>query len=202
MDLFPPGYASVIPRSARSWAFVAALVTGGLILGAAIAATILTVAERSPALKILAQADAGQVAQNDGRILIYARIDRVRSCKAEVTHWLFTLIDHDGERVRAYVPISEDGPVPLRDIGQASYVLSVPLPPGLWPGEWYWLESRAERCGALGWMFPIYSESEPLRIDIERTRAVAGVPVTSQREGKKTVRSLSPIVPPPTGVAR
>jgi hypothetical protein len=192
----------VMRRTRSRWPFAALMVLCGLILGAVVATLALILAEHNPALNILAQADAGQVAQNDGRILIYTRIDRVRSCKIETTHWLFSYVDHDGERVRAYVPIAEDGPVPLRDLGQTSYVLSVPLPPGLWPAEWYWLESRAEQCGLFGWLFPIYSESEPLRINIERTRAVAGVNVTSQHDGKSTIRSRSPIVPPPSGVAR
>jgi hypothetical protein len=189
-------------RPGSRWLFAAAMILAGLFLGAAVATLAVTLAQREPALHVLAQSDAGQVAQNDGRILIYTRIDRTRSCPVETTHWLFTQVNHGGDLVRTYVPIAEDGPVPIRELGLSSYVLSVPLPPGLWPAEWYWLESRAETCGPLGWLFPIYSQSEPLLVNIERARAIANVPVTAEREGKTTIRSRSPIVPPPTGVAR
>jgi len=183
------------PLKSRWW-LAGIMILTGLLLGIVLAGLALTLAERNPALHVLAQADAGQVAQHDGRLLIYTRIDRTRSCQSETTHWLFTNVKHGDEMVRAYIPIAEDGPVPIKELGQTSYVLSVPLPPGLWPAEWFWLESRTEKCGPLGWLLPIYSQSEPLRIDIERTRAIANVPVTSEREGKTTVRSRSPLPPP------
>lgn len=192
----------VTRRMKSRWPFAGIMILAGLLLGIVFATLILTLAERTPALHILAQDDAGQVAQNDGRVFIYTRVDRTRSCPVETTHWLFTNVKHGEETVRTYIPIAEDGPVPIHKLGLTSYVLSVPLPSGLWPADWYWLESRAETCGPLGWLFPIYSQSEPLPINIERTRAVAGVPVTSEREGKTTMRSRSPIVPPPTGVPR
>ena len=186
-------YSDVLPGSRRGWFFAGSVMAGGLLLGALIMGFVLIASERAPAIRVLAQADAGEMAANEGRILIYSKINRVRSCKIETTHWIFTTLNHNGEMVRAYVPIAEDGPVPIRTLGLSSYVLSVPLPPGLWPGEWYWLESRAEFCGPLGWLFPIYSESSPLRIDIERARAVSGVPVTAERDGKTVIRSRSPV---------
>jgi hypothetical protein len=152
-----------VTRRSR-WPFAALMILSGLMLGIVIATLVLVLVERSPALHILAHADAGQVAQHDGRILIYAHIDQARYCQSETTHWLFTNIKHGDETVRAYIPISEDGPVPIRELGQTSYVLSVPLPPGLWPAEWFWLESSTEKCGPLGWLLPIYSQSEPLLI--------------------------------------
>jgi hypothetical protein len=186
----------VIRKSPRGLRYTVGMILVGLIAGSIVAAIALAVAERSPALRILAQEDAGAVAQNDGRILIFSKINRNRSCVIETTHWLFTLVDHAGETVRAYVPIAEDGPVPVHALGRTDYVLTVPLPPGLWPGKWYWLESRTEMCGPFGSLWPIYSESAPLALDIERSRAIADVPVTALQDGATTTRSRSPALAP------
>ncbi len=185
----------------RRWIFTAAMMLGGLAFGSVVTTVVLTLVENRPAIKVLAQADVGQVAAHDGRIFIYSRIERIRSCRIETTHWLFTIVDgaNGTDRVRAYVPLPQDGSVPVRGLGIASYVLSVPLPAGLWPAEWFFLESRAEFCGPLGWLFPIYSESEPLALDIEQARAVPDVPVTAKKDGKTIVRSRSPL-PSPTVV--
>lgn len=185
----------IFPRTFAGWLFAIAMVSGGLVAGAIIAGIVITLAERRPAIRILHQADAGRVAQNDGRILVYSAINRERSCNTQASHWLFTVVNRDGHEVRTYIPIAEDGPVPVRGLGETSYILSVPLPPGLWPAKWFWLESRTDFCGLFGWLFPIYSESDPLPIDIELNRAIINVPVTTERDGKTVVRSRSPALP-------
>lgn len=175
------------------------MIVGSLAIGIVLALIVLTLAEREPSMHVLAQADAGQAAQNDGRLLVYSKVDRVRWCKIETTHWLFTMIKHGDEDVRLLVPIVEDnGAVPVSHLGVASYVVSVPLPAGLWPAAWFWLEYRVDYCGWVGWLFPIYSESKPLPIDIERARVIPNVPVTAERDGKTIVRSRSPALPPVT----
>jgi hypothetical protein len=182
------------PR-AHSRVFIGAVMAVCAVIGLALGSVVLAALERSPALRILSEEDAGQVAQNDGRILVYTKSDRARSCKLATTHWLFTMVKNGdrGDLVRAYVPIAEDGPVPVTALGVTGYILSVPLPPGLWPAQWYWIEARAETCGILGAIWPIYSESAPLLLNIERNRAIADTPVTALRNGETTTRSRSPL---------
>lgn len=188
-------FRPLMSRRVIRWVFAVAMVGGGLVLGALGSTVLMTLAERRPAIQILHQADAGGVAQNDGRILVYSAINRERSCNTETSHWLFTIVNRDGRDVRAYIPIAEDGPVPVQGMGETNYILSVPLPPGLWPAKWYWLESRTDFCGVFGWLLPIYSESTPLQIDIELNRAIVNVPVTTEHDGKTIVRSRSPVLP-------
>lgn len=186
----------MISPTLRGRVLTLGMIVGSLVLGVFLALVILTLSERAPAMHVLAQSDAGQAAANDGRLLVYMKVNRVRWCKVEATHRLFTMIKHDSDDVPVYVPIVEDGAAPVNHLGVTSYVLSVPLPAGLWPSDWYWLESRIEYCGWLGWLFPIYSESAPLPINIERARAIPNVPVTAERDGKTIVRSRSPALPP------
>lgn len=189
-----PGVTPVTARPRRR-VFVAAVMVACLTVGLVVGTIGLALLERSPALRILAEEDAGHVAQNDGRIFVFTRSERSRACKLATTHWLFTMVKHDdtGDLVRAYVPIAEDGPVPVTALGVTGYILSVPLPPGLWPAQWYWIEARAETCGLLGAFWPIYSESAPLLLNIERNRAIADTPVTALRNGETTTRSRSPL---------
>jgi len=175
-----------------------------IILSCIAASSLLTgvafqLADREPALQIIALDDAGEVALRDGRLSIYTKIARTRSCRAETSHWLYTVVEHGPvDHVRLWVPIAGGGPIPAGDIGELSYVLSVPLPPGLWPGKWFWVSDRIEYCGLFGTWFPRRFETPPLPIDIERTRASPEVPVTSERGGKTTVRSRSPLAPTAT----
>ncbi len=187
---------TVTPPTVHQWVRLGVVILICLFVGSAATAILMELANRDTALRIIAQDDAGQVAMRDGRLAIYTKVDRSRACRAETSHWLFTMVPYgDAGPVRLWVPIAEDGPIPTPQLGVTSYVLSVPLPPGLWPSEWFWIADRIEYCGLFGWLFPRRYESQPLLIDIERTRASPDVPVTAEHDGKTTVRSRSPLAP-------
>lgn len=184
-------------RTLRGWLLIVSVVLGCLFVGSVGTVTALELLSRDPGLQILAQDDAGQVAMRDGRLLIYTKVNRTRNCRSETSHWLFTVVEHGDETVRLWVPLAGDAPVPVTELGITSSILSVPLPPGLWPAKWFWLAHRTDYCGFTGWLFPRRAESDPLPLDIERARPSPNVPVTAeQRDGKTIVRSRSPLAPP------
>lgn len=184
-----------MPMPIRRWIILTLLISGCVMLSSLATAVVLSLVDRGTSIRILAQDDAGQVAMRDGRLSIYTKVDRQRACHSETSYWLFSMVDHGAERVRLWVPIAGYGPLPIADLGVTSYVLSVPLPSGLWPSQWFWITDRVEYCGLLGWMFPRRYESPPLEIDIERARAAPDLPVLGEHNGKTVVRSRSPLAP-------
>lgn len=183
----------MLPTSRRAWLFLILIITLCLLVGAAITTVLSDAINRGPSLRVLAQEDAGEVAMRDGRLSIYTEVDHTHYCDGQTTHWLFTEILHNDKKVRMWVPV-QDGPIPYVELGIQASVLSVPLPPGLWPGDWYWIADRVEYCGFFGNRFPQHYQSEPTKVDVERLRASPDVPVTAvQQDGKVITRSRSPV---------
>ena len=186
----------MIHRTLRNWALIVSVIVGCVAFGSAATFLALDVLNRDAGLKVIAQDDAGEIAMRDGRLSIYTKVNRTRYCRTETSHWLFTNVEHGSETVRLWVPIPEDEPVPVTELGVTSSILSVPLPSGLWPAQWFWVAHRVDYCGLTGWLFPHRAESDPLPIDIERARPALNVPVTSERGGKTSILSRSPLAPP------
>lgn len=184
-------------RTFRGWFLIVSVVAGCLLAGSTGTIVATELLSRDSGLQIIAQDDAGQVAMRDGRLSIYTKVNRTRHCRSETSHWLFTNVEHGDETVRLWVPIPESEQVPVTELGITSSIVSVPLPSGLWPAQWFWVAYRIDYCGFTGWLFPTRAESDPLPIDIERARPALNVPVTAELGGGKTiVRSRSPLSPP------
>lgn len=181
----------MMPRSRRAWVFTIVSTVFGLVLGCVLGAIGLTLAERGPPVQVLAQADAGTIAAHDGRLFLYYRVRRERDCTVETGRWLFTYVDHDGESVRAMVPMDAGSRTPATGVGMTSFVLALPLPSGLWPGRWWFQTDTIDYCGGLGWLAPTRRESEPVQVDIELARAAADLPVIDEKTGK--IRGRSPV---------
>jgi hypothetical protein len=183
----------MIPRTPRSWFLTIAAWLFGVAIGSVFGALVLVVLERTPPVQILAASDAGEIAAHDGRIFIHYKTIRTRMCNMETTRWLYTFVTQpDGTRIRTNVPVRDSGTtVPAADLGQSEQILSLELPDGLWPGEWFFQTDALDRCGILGDFAPTRRKSDPISIDVERARAVAGVPVVDQVTGH--VRGRSPL---------
>ena len=172
----------------------------GLGLGALLVSLGIAIAERGPPTEVLSQSDAGaQVASHDNRIFLYYQVNRTRLCRVETARWLFTMVDHENDRhqvekVRAMVQLEPGSAVPVSDVGVSSFIISIPLPAGLWPAPWFLLTRSIDYCGPFAWFAPTRRETVPIPIDLERARAVPEVPITAVTPaGKTIIRGRSPL---------
>lgn len=187
----------MIHRTVKGWLLIVSVVATCLLAGSVLTIVGTELLNRDSGLHLIAQDDAGEVAMRDGRLSIYTKVNRTRHCRSETSHWLFTNVEHGTETVRLWVPIPESESVPITELGITSSILSVPLPSGLWPAQWFWVAYRIDYCGFTGALFPSRAESDPLPIDIERARPALNVPVTAELAGRTIIRSRSPLAPPP-----
>jgi hypothetical protein len=154
-----------------------------LLLGVFLGSIIIQIAQRAPPVEMLAMYDAGDIAAHDGRIFIYQRIQRTRICQTLTTRFLYTMVNHDGEKVPSVVPLEPDSSIPFTDLGTSSWIQSFKLPDGLWPGEWKFVSKSVDYCSPLDWLAPRRHESAPIVVDIERARANKDVPITAAVPG-------------------
>jgi hypothetical protein len=183
----------MLPHTFPGWVFAISIMTMVLMAGVGVGIALDNIG--SP-LEVLSQEDVGRIAQHDDRIWIRYRVNRSRACLADNSHFLITNLPIDGHPTTVVIPVTQDGPVPFENLGITEYVLSLQRPPGLFPGNWSFITKTEDRCGPFGPVWPHRSQSKPLPINIEETRATPGTPVTTRHpDGSTTERSRSPLTP-------
>ncbi len=107
------------------------------------------------------------IAPRNGHLELYVDMDRNRDCPAETSRWLWTWVDHDGERIKQFYPLVNTTTT-LSDIGRNQrFILSIPVPPGVWPGEWFYWSKTIEHCSFLPSFFrSVIRESSDIPVRI------------------------------------
>ena len=85
-------------------------------------------------------------APRHGHLDFYIDMDRNRDCPSETTRWLWTWVDHNGEQVKQFYPLLNTTTT-LSELGRNQhFILSIPVPPGIWPGQWFYWSKTVEHC--------------------------------------------------------
>lgn len=89
-------------------------------------------------------------ARPNGHIDLYVELDRLRDCPSETSRWLWTWVERDGQRTKRFYPLLSTTTT-LSNIGHDQhFILSIPVPGGVTPGDWFYWSKTAETC-----LFPL-----------------------------------------------
>ena len=118
----------------------------GLLLGSAAGFGLILQAHRTSPVIIYDAYELDGVVHQGGHIDLLFDIDRTRNCPSQTSRWLWTWVRHDNDLIRQYFPLSNSNAA-ITDAGGAhKFVLSLPIPPGVWPGKWFYTSKTIERC--------------------------------------------------------
>ena len=106
-------------------------------------------------------------APRNGNLQIYVNLDRNRDCPSETSRWLWTWVDYDGERIKQFYPLLNTT-TSLSELGRDQrFILTVPIPQGIAPGQWYYWSKTVEHCSFLPSLFrPTILESSDIPVQI------------------------------------
>ncbi|WP_158746094.1 hypothetical protein [Acidisphaera sp. L21] len=115
------------------------------------------------------------VATRNGHIDLYFEFDRTRDCPTDTSRWLWTWVDHNGTRIKQFYPLLNTTTT-LTDVGRDQrFILTIPIPPGVWQGQWYYWSKTVDHCSLLAGLFQSrIRESNDIPIQI-----VADAPASS-----------------------
>jgi hypothetical protein len=131
---FTPNHAGVVAGLA------------GALFGAALGAWVIVRNESLEPLVVKAAYQLNGVVHRDGRLDLVWTIDRVRDCASQSTRWLWTWVEQDGVRMKQFFPLVSSNAVVTGEGLNQRYVLSLPLPPGVWAGDWFYFARTVEYC--------------------------------------------------------
>ena len=130
----------------------AAAVTG-LLLGSLLGCTMILWTNHVIPVVVHEAHEIEGTAPRNGHLDLYIDLDRNRDCPAETSRWLWTWVDHNGERIKQFLPLVNSS-TSLSDLGHDQhFILSIPIPPGVWPGQWYYWSKTIEHCSLLPSLF-------------------------------------------------
>jgi hypothetical protein len=165
-------------------------VVGGLIVGALVAARLAV----GQAVAVHSIQEAQSIALHDGRIEIAFTVDRYRECQTYTARWLWTWVTYQTKRVKLWVPLMPSS-VSVTDAGRGqTLVLSLELPRGIWPAQWFYFSKSQDNCSWLPSFFaPRVRETPSIPIDIAAAEPHADQPITSTEEGRPIILAPSPL---------
>ena len=162
MKLSQPSFRGILAASQRNIAAGCSGLTLGSILGLGL---ILWSNRSSPV--IVNTAYEVEDANRAGQINILFDIDRTRDCPSETSRWLWTWVEKGGTRIKQYFPLPSS-PTTITGIGyDQRFILSLPVPSGVWAGDWYYWSKTVENCSFLPSFFRaqiIETPEIPIRI--------------------------------------
>ena len=72
---------------------------------------------------------------------------------SETSRWLWTWIDHDGTKIKQFFPLTNTSTT-VTDAGEnQKFIVSIPLPAGIWEGTWFYWAKTVEHCSFLPALF-------------------------------------------------
>ena len=166
----------------RSWLrTLAAGSLGGILIGLVLGAALIgTLDLRVPTqIEDIRQVDG--VSVRGERLDLLVRMDRPEDCVNVTTRFLWTWTEVDGRRVRMFVPLGSAtmGVLPMADKDRR-FVFSVPIPPDLPEGEWFFRSRAVDTCPGL-FHFPVSTARETPDIPV-RIVARSAVPPSPPRD--------------------
>ena len=162
------GNVAVIHR--RVWRQTVFAGLTGLFIGSLFGCALIISTNRNSPVVVHEERGLNAIAVRNGHLDLYIDLDRVRDCPSETSRWLWTWTERDGERIKQFYPLINTTTT-LSDIGRDQhFILSIPVPPGIWAGDWFYLSKTFEHCSMLPHFFrnPVReSSSIPVRITSE-----------------------------------
>ncbi len=142
----------------------------GLVLGSISGYALILWSNRNAPVIVHDEHEIEGDVSSSGHIDIYVGLDRLRDCPAETSRWLWTWVNHDGMRIKQFFPLFSSS-IALTDVGRDQhFILTVPVPRGVWPGHWFYWSKTIEHCSLFPAMFrsPIRESADiPIRIIAE-----------------------------------
>ncbi len=139
----------------------------GLLLGSASGYLLILRSSQYAPVIIHEEREVNASTVRDGHIDIYIDLDRLRDCPAETSRWLWTWVDYNGIRTKQFFPLASSATT-MSDPGRDQHlILSLPLPAGVWAGEWYYWAKTVEHCALVPSLFrsPVRETADiPIRI--------------------------------------
>ncbi len=125
----------------------------GLVIGCTFGYGVITWGNRSAPVIVHDEHEIGSHAVVNGHIDLYFNLDRTRDCPAETSHWLWTWVANGEDRVKLFYPLTNNATT-LTDVGKGQkFILSIPVPRGIWPGQWFYWSKSIEHCSLLQGLF-------------------------------------------------
>jgi hypothetical protein len=118
----------------------------GLAAGLSVGLGALLFVLHQPAIEVQSLQENDGVAVRGGTIDLVATVDRTRLCESSSSRYLWRWIDWKGKRIRQFVPISAPSGSPAVDVGESQFMLSLPVPPGVEDGSWFYRSNTADHC--------------------------------------------------------
>lgn len=115
----------------------------GLVVGLGVAAS----RQQGVPVVITDMHEADGVAARGGMIDLVLKTQRNRFCPSETQRWIWRWIEIDGQKARQFVPLVVTGAAPVA--GDGWVMLSIPVPSGMQPGDWFYRSITVERCSWL-----------------------------------------------------
>ena len=121
----------------------------GLLIGCTLGCGLIVWSNRGAPVIVHDEHEIDSPVAYNGHIDLYINLDRVRDCPSETSRWLWTWVENNGDRIKLFYPLMSNNTT-LTDIGQGQrLILSIPIPPGVWPGQWYYRAKTVEHCSLL-----------------------------------------------------
>ena len=121
----------------------------GLLLGSLSGCAIILWSHNTDPVVVHEVHELDGSAPRNGHLDLYVDLDRTRDCPSETSRWLWTWVEHDGQRLKQFYPLVNTTTT-LSDLGHDQhFILSIPVPPGVWPGEWFYCSKTIEHSPLL-----------------------------------------------------
>jgi hypothetical protein len=141
MRIWPAIRAIFVPGRSNILAGLA-----GLFIGSAAGFSLILRAHRTSPVTIYSAYELDGVVHPGGHLDLLFDVDRTRDCPSQTSRWLWTWVRHDNEFIRQYFPLTSSN-ASITDAGTTEkFILSMPIPVDIWPGEWFYTAKTIERC--------------------------------------------------------
>ena len=145
------GNVAIVRR--RVWRHTVLAGLGGLILGSVFGCALIVWSHQGAPVIVHEEREIGGTAVRNGHIDLYVELDRNRYCPSETSRWLWTWAEKEGQRVKQFYPLV-NSTTALSGLGDDQhFILSIPVPPGVWAGDWFYLSKTAEHCSFIPSLF-------------------------------------------------
>lgn len=168
----------------RSWGRTLALgSSGGVLIGLVLGAALVGMLDLRVPVQVGDMREVDGITARGGRLDLLVHMDRAEPCVNLTTRFLWTWTEVDGQRMRMFVPLGSAsmGVSPLAGKDQR-FVLSVPIPPDLPEGEWFYRSRVVDTCPGL-FQFPVSTLRETPDIPVQ---IVARPVIPSKRSREET----------------